>query len=152
MYGWCPWGVQEVPSGIAGTTYTKSNLGSTKNPYFEKLALFPPCMWKWGESAPFCQARLSRQNRPQCAKTHDIWQSLSSRTEKLRTFSKNILFWDRFSISGDFFAVFALLNIFRSWHTLLTVPAAPGRLNPTWVLQETLVLKNWLIYGIYGGN
>ena len=39
--GWCPWGVFEVPRGIVGTIYTKSNLGSTENLYFEKLANFP---------------------------------------------------------------------------------------------------------------
>ena len=40
MYGWCPWGVPEVPSGIVGTSYTKSNLGSTENPNFEKNGRF----------------------------------------------------------------------------------------------------------------
>ena len=41
MHGWCSWGVLEVPSGIVLTIYTKSNLGSTENPNFEKLADFP---------------------------------------------------------------------------------------------------------------
>ena len=41
MYGWCPWGVLEVPSNIVGAIYTKSNLGLRENPNFEKLADFP---------------------------------------------------------------------------------------------------------------
>ena len=41
MYGWCSWGVLEVPSGIVGTIYTKSNVGLRGNSYFEKLADFP---------------------------------------------------------------------------------------------------------------
>ena len=44
-------------------------------------------MWKWDESAACGQARLWRPNGPQCAKTHAVWQSPSSRTEELQTFS-----------------------------------------------------------------
>ena len=50
--------------------------------------IFSICMWKWGGSAPSGQARVSRPNWPQCAKSHAAWQSLSSRAEKLRIFSK----------------------------------------------------------------
>ena len=54
--------------------------------------IFPLCMWKWGGSAPSGQARVSRPNWSQCANSHAAWQSLSSRAEKLRIFSKNIFF------------------------------------------------------------
>ena len=68
-------------------------------------------MWKWGGSAPSGQARVSRPNWPQCAKSHAAWQSLSSRAEKLRTFSKNIFF--------HFLTIFFILVIFlpfsRCW-------------------------------------
>ena len=40
IHGWCPWGVLEVPSGLAGFIYTLSNVGSTENPYFEKIGRF----------------------------------------------------------------------------------------------------------------
>ena len=44
----------------------------------KKGPIFPICMWKWGGSAPSGQARVSRPNWPQCAKSHAAWQSLSS--------------------------------------------------------------------------
>ena len=46
------------------------------------------------------------------AKSHAAWQSLSSRAEKLRVFSKKIHFLTIFLVFGDFFAVFLLLAIF----------------------------------------
>ena len=56
--------------------------------------IFRICMWKWAESAPCGQARFWRPNGHQHAKSHAVWQSPLSRTEKLRTFSKKIdLFW-----------------------------------------------------------
>ena len=66
MYGWCPWGVLEVPSGLVGSIYTQFNLGSLENPYFEKMADFP-CMHVEmgftgmvpGELEPFDLANLS---------------------------------------------------------------------------------------------
>ena len=61
-------------------------LGWMENPYFEKWPIFPICMWKWGESAPCGKARLWQPNGPQYAKSHAVWQSPSSRTEKLRFF------------------------------------------------------------------
>ena len=76
--------------------------------------IFPICMWKWGGSAPSGQARVSRPNWPQCAKSHAAWQSLSPRAEKLRIFSTILFFiFDHFfSFFGDSFAVFSLLAIF----------------------------------------
>ena len=65
---------------VPGKTHTSKN-----------WPIFPLCMWKWGESAACGQARLWRPNGPQCAKSPAVWQSPSSRTEKLRTFSKKIL-------------------------------------------------------------
>ena len=69
---------------------------------------------------------------PHVQKTHAVWQSLSSRTEEL-DFLERIFF-----ILTDFiFGVFS--RRFRAaGHILwlaysLTVLAAPGRLNPTWV-------------------
>ena len=53
----------------------------------------PLCMWKMGGSAPSGQARLSRPNWPQCAKSNAAQQSLSSRAEKLRVFSKIAVFF-----------------------------------------------------------
>ena len=35
----------------------------------------------------------AKPNGPQCAKSHAVWQSLSSRTKKLRIFSKNVFFY-----------------------------------------------------------
>ena len=58
----------------------------------KKWPIFPICMWKRGGSAPSGQARVSRPNWPQCAKSHAAWQSLSSRAEKLRIFSKVFFF------------------------------------------------------------
>ena len=68
-------------------------------------------MWKWGGSAPSGQARVSRPNWSQCAKSHAAWQSLSSRAEKLRTFSKKIfLFFDHF-----FLVLVIFLPFSRCW-------------------------------------
>ena len=65
------------PAWIAGKTLILKN-----------WPIFPICMWKWGGSALSGQAHVSRPNWPQCAKSHAAWQSLSSRAEKLRIFSK----------------------------------------------------------------
>ena len=61
-------------------------------------------MWKRVGSAPSGQARVSRPNWPQCAKSDAAWQSLSSRAEKLRIFSKIFFFhfFDFFLGFGDF--------------------------------------------------
>ena len=64
-------------------------------------------MWKWGGSAPSGQARVSRPNWPQCAKSHAAWQSLSSRAEKLRVFSKYFFIFLTFLVFGDFFLPFS---------------------------------------------
>ena len=92
------------PAWVPGKTHTSKN-----------WPIFPICMWKWGGSAPSGQARVSRPNWPQCAKSHAAWQSLSSRAEKLRIFSQNIFsFFDQnfFQFLVNFFAVFSLLAIF----------------------------------------
>ena len=48
----CPGGVLEVPSGLVGTIYTRSNSGFMENPCFEKLANFSGVMWTCGGLAP----------------------------------------------------------------------------------------------------
>ena len=55
-------------------------------------------MWKRVRSAPSGQGCLWQPNGPECAKSHAASQSLSSRTERLRTFSKKniFLFFDLF--------------------------------------------------------
>ena len=55
-------------------------------------------MWKRVGSAPSGQGCLWQPNGPECAKSHAASQSPSSRTEKLRTFSKKyyFLFFDPF--------------------------------------------------------
>ena len=64
-----------------------------RNPLILKnWPIFPMCMWKWGGSAPSGQARVSRPNWPQCAKSDAAWQSLSSRAEKLRISHNKIIF------------------------------------------------------------
>ena len=103
------WGLStHNPALVPGKTHTSKN-----------WPIFPLCTWKWGESAACGQARLWRPNGPQCAKTHAVWQSPLSRTEKLRTFSKKYFFIFRrfFGPTGVTFAVFALLAIFCGWHT-----------------------------------
>ena len=66
-----------------------------------------------GSCAPSGQARVSRPNWTQCTKSHAAWQSLSSRAEKLRIFSKMFSpIFDHFLVFGDFFAVFSPLAIF----------------------------------------
>ena len=107
-------------------------------------------MWKWAESAPSGQARLWQPNRPECAKSHAVWQSPSSRTEKSRTFSIFLFFRPFFRVHRGSFCGFRAAG-----HTLwltyfLTVLAAPGRLNPTWVPGETLILNRSVLYGTYG--
>ena len=70
------WGLSaHNPALVPGKTHTSKN-----------WPIFPLCTWKWGESAACGQARLWRPNGPQCAKTHAVWQSPLSRTEKSRTF------------------------------------------------------------------
>ena len=74
------------PTRVAGKTHTSKN-----------WPIFPICMWKRVGSAPSGQARVSRPNWPQCAKSDAAWQSLSSRAEKLRIFSKIFFsFFDHF--------------------------------------------------------
>ena len=81
----CPavlWGpTTHNPAWVLRKTHTSKN-----------WPISPMCMWKWGGSAPSGQARVSRPNWPQCAKSHAAWQSLSSRAEKLRIFSKKYFF------------------------------------------------------------
>ena len=113
--------------------------------------IFPICMWKWGGSAPSGQARVSRPNWPQCAKSHAAWQSLSSRAEKLRIFSRILFFhfWLFFGFWWFFCRFLAVGHILRL-ACFLAVLAAPGWQNSTLVAGKTLILKNWPIYGRYG--
>ena len=115
------------PAGFWGQSTSNLTLGT---PLFWKKGQFfllHTCRNWPGESAPWDQAHLWRPNRPQCAKRHAIWQSLSSRTEELQTFPEKI--FRLFFITGVLFAVFALLAIWLAYY--LAVPAAPGlgRLN-----------------------
>ena len=104
------------PTLVAGKTHTSKN-----------WPIFPICMWKWGGSAPSGQARVSRPNWPQCAKSHAAWQSLSSRAEKLRIFSKIVfsfltIFFGFLVIFCRFLAVCHILRL----ACFLAVLAAPG--------------------------
>ena len=108
------------PAWVAGKTLILKN-----------WPIFPICMWKWGGSAPSGQARVSRPNWPQCAKSHAAWQSLSSRAEKLRVCS--FFIFDHFLVFGDFFCRFLAVGHILRLACFSTVLAAPDRLNPTWV-------------------
>ena len=106
------------PTWVAGKTLILKN-----------WPIFPICMWKWGGSAPSGQARVSRPNWPQCAKSHAAWQSLSSRAEKLRIFSKIYFFsfFDHFLLGfGDFFCRFLAVGHILRLACFLAVLAAPG--------------------------
>ena len=76
------------PAVLQGPSTHNPALVAGKTLILKKLLIFPICMWKWGGSAPSGQARVSRPNWPQCAKSHAAWQARSSRAEKLRIFSK----------------------------------------------------------------
>ena len=105
------------PTWVAGKTLILKN-----------WPISPMCMWKWGGSAPCGQARVSRPNWPQCAKSHAVWQSLSSRAEKLRIFSK-IFFFHFLTIFFNVLVIFcrflAVRHILRL-ACFLAVLAAPG--------------------------
>ena len=85
--------------GWQNSTWVPRKTHTSKN-----WPIFPICMWKRVGSAPSGQARVSRPNWPQCAKSHAAWQSLSSRAEKLRIFSKIFFFHflTNFFRFGDF--------------------------------------------------
>ena len=87
-----------MPSGLVGTIHIQSNFGCRENPYFENWPIFSLCMWKWGESASCGQARRWQPNGTQCAKSHAAWQSLLSRAEELRVFTKKIVLTDLFLV------------------------------------------------------
>ena len=115
--GKCMAGVPGVfwrsPVVLQGPCTHNPTLVAGKTLILKNWPIFPMCMWKWGGSAPSGQARVSQPNWSQCAKSHAAWQSLSSRAEKLRIFSKIFFhFLTIFLVFGDFFAVFALLAIF----------------------------------------
>ena len=98
MHGWCPWGVLEVPSGIVGTIHTKSNLGSTENPYFEKLADFPYMHVEMGWICPIWpSARFATKLAPMCKKPCCLAVPLI-KGQKIADFPKKIFFFifDRF--------------------------------------------------------
>jgi hypothetical protein len=80
------------PAVLQGPSTHNPTLVAGKTLILKNWLIFPICMWKWGGSAPSGQARVSRPNWPQCAKSHAAWQSLSSRAEKLRIFSKIFFF------------------------------------------------------------
>ena len=92
---------------------------SGKTLILKNWPIFPICMEKRVGSAPSDQGRLWQPNGPECAKSHATSQSPSSRTEKLRTFSKKYFFVFRpFSgPTGLIFAVSALPAMFCSWNT-----------------------------------
>ena len=94
--GKCMAGVPGVfwrcPAALQGSSTHNSAWVLRKTHTSKNWPIFPICMWKWGGSAPSGQARVSRPNWPQCAKSDAAWQSLSSRAEKLRIFSKIFFF------------------------------------------------------------
>ena len=94
--GKCMAGVPGVfwrcPAALQGPSTHNSTWVPRKTHTSKNWPIFPICMWKWGGSAPSGQARVSRPNWPQCAKSDAAWQSLSSRAEKLRIFSKIFFF------------------------------------------------------------
>ena len=100
-------------------------------------------MWKRVGSAPSDQARVSRPNWPQCAKSDAAWQSLSSRAEKLRIFSKIFFhfFLTFFLVFGEFFAVFALLAIFWGWHAFWRFWQHQGDKIQRWLQGKPLFWK-----------
>ena len=63
MYGWCPWGVLEVPSSIMGTTYTKSNLGSTEALILKNWLIYGRCgsMWDHLAQDPPCHVVVAEE-------------------------------------------------------------------------------------------
>ena len=81
------------PAVLKGPSTHNPTLVLRKTLILKNWPIFPICMWKWGGSAPSGQARVSRPNWPQCAKSHAAWQSLSSRAEKLRIFSKTFFYF-----------------------------------------------------------
>ena len=88
---------------LQGPSTHNPTLVAGKTLILKNWPIFPLCMWKMGGSAPFGQARLSRPNWPQCAKSHAAWQSLSSRAEKSRIFSKIVVYF-----LTDFFKVLVI--------------------------------------------
>ena len=79
-------GCSEGAQRSCRTTYTESCLGCRENPYFGKLAAFPYMHVKMGWICP------NAQNAPLATKWPPMYKKScpSSRTEKLRTFLKNI--------------------------------------------------------------
>ena len=63
------------PAVLQGPSTHNPTLVLRKTHTSKNWPIFPICMWKWGGSAPSGQARVSRPNWPQCAKSEaDLWQ------------------------------------------------------------------------------
>mgnify|MGYP007119764476 CR=1 FL=1 len=129
--GKCMAGVPGVfwrcPAVLQGPSTHNPTLVAGKTLILKNWPIFPICMWKWGGSAPSGQARVSRPNWPQCAKSHAAWQSLSSRAEKLRIFSKLFFhFFDHFFKVLVFFCRFLAVGHILRLACFLAVLAAPG--------------------------
>ena len=105
-------------------------------PILRKMGRFSLYAFGNGVNLPHAcgQAHLWRPNWPQCSKSHAIWQSFSSGTEKLRTFQIYIYFiLDSFRAHrGDFCGFHAAGHILWLVY-FMTVLATPRRLNDTWV-------------------
>ena len=83
-YWWCPGGVLEALSGLEGTIYTKSNLGSG-NPCFEKLADFPYMHVEMGGICPMWPSTPLATKRAPIGKKPRRLAVSSSRDQELRT-------------------------------------------------------------------
>ena len=128
------------PTWVAGKTHTSKN-----------WPIFPICMWKRVGSAPSGQGRLWQPNGPECAKSHAASQSPSSRTENCELCQKIFVYFSTFfrAHRGDFCGFSAASHAFELAY-FLTVLAAPGRLNPAWVLRKTHTSERSVLHGTYG--
>ena len=95
-------------------------LGFYRKPLLWKIGRFSLYACGNGLNLPHLAEDTFGNNGHQYAKSHAVWQSPSSRTKKLRTSSEKTFFIFRpfLGSTGVFSAVFALLAIFCSWHTL----------------------------------
>ena len=140
------------PQRACGDYLHLIQLGFQGKPILRKIGRFSLyACGNGGGSAPCGQARLWRPNGPQCAKSHAVWQSPSSRTEKLRTSQKYFFcFSTLFRAHWGAFRGLRTVGHITQLAYYLMVPAAPGRLNAAWAPGKTHTSERSVLYGTYG--
>ena len=125
-------------------------------PLFSKIGRLSHMHVEIGVNLPLIwpSAALATKWAPICKKPYTPFGSPPEQGRKKCGLSQQRYFRPFLGPTGVLSAVFALLGIFRSWHTIRRFqPCTPRALNAAWAAGNTFMLplfkKNWPIHGIY---